>query len=735
MNISTMETKKYATEFAGKTLTAEFSNLAEQTNGSVLITYGETVLLATAVMSPNERLGIDYFPLTVDYEEKFYAAGEILGSRFIRREGRPSDEAVLLGRLIDRTIRPLFNQKTRNEVQVAVLALAVDGENDPDVPAIIAASLALGVSDIPWNGPVGAARIVYPDFAVNPKYAEREKINLDIIACGKNGEINMIEAGANEAPDDIVAEALEKAAAEIEKIQQWQEKIIKEIGKEKSLPILKEEPAGIRESFNKNFRQRLEDAIYVKEKTERNTALENLKNEWLKSVLAEFNADAARFAEEIFEESTNEIIHLNALKKERRPDARKIDEVRSIFAGINILPRVHGSGLFMRGSTHVLSVVTLGAPGDFQVIEGMEVKAKKRFMHHYNFPPFSSGETGRMGAPGRREIGHGALAEKALVAVIPTSDEFPYTIRIVSECLSSNGSTSMASVCASSLALMAAGVPIKKPVAGISVGIMLGGGEYKLLTDIQGPEDHHGDMDFKVAGTENGITAIQMDVKVDGIKPKILKEALERAKKARLEILGAIKKTIAEPLKELPPQAPRVLKMTINPDKIRDVVGPGGKVINKIIADTGAEIDIEQDGTIFITGKNMESANKALEIVKEITHEYQVGEIFEKGTVSRIFEFGAMVEIAPKVEGLVHISELAPFRVNRVTDVVNVGDIIPVKIIEIDEMGRINLSLKEVDPNYAGTRTKPSAAAGFEPTRRDREPRNSSDRGKGRFRR
>ncbi|MFH0803925.1 MAG: polyribonucleotide nucleotidyltransferase [Candidatus Tagabacteria bacterium] len=703
-----METKKYTTEFAGKTLTAEFSNLAEQTNGSVLVRYGETVVLATAVISPNERLGIDYLPLTVDYEERFYAAGEILGSRFIRREGRPSDEAVLLGRLIDRTIRPLFNQKTRNEVQVAVLALAVDGENDPDIPAIIAASLALGTSDIPWNGPIGATRVIYPNFSVNPKYAEREKSILDIIACGKDGEINMIEAGANEAPENIVAEALEKAAGEIEKIQKFQEKIVAEIGKPKIIPVIKEEIKGIEEAFDKHFRKRLEDAIFIKEKLGRSSAIGDLKTEWIESMTSEFGSDAANFAEEIYEEATNEIIHINAIKNEKRADGRKIDEIRPIFAAINVLPRVHGSGLFYRGSTHVLSVVTLGAPGDFQIIEGMEIKAKKKFMHHYNFPPFSSGETGRMGSPGRREIGHGALAEKALAAVIPTSDEFPYTIRVVSECLSSNGSTSMGSVCASTLALMTAGVPIKNPVAGISIGIMLKGKEYKLLTDIQGPEDHHGDMDFKVAGTENGVTAIQMDVKVDGISPEILKEALERAKKARMQILDIMKKTIAEPVKELPPQAPRVIKITINPDKIRDVVGPGGKVINKIISDTSAEIDIEQDGTIFITGKNIESANKALEIVKEITHEYQVGEVFEKAMVSRIFEFGAMVEIAPKVEGLVHISELAPFRVNRVTDVVNVGDIIPVKIIEIDEMGRINLSLKAIDPNYASTKTKPA---------------------------
>lgn len=732
-----MKTKKFTTEFAGKTLTAEFSDLAEQANGSVLVRYADTVVLATAVISPNERLGLDYFPLTVDFEERFYAAGEILGSRFVRREGRPSEEAVLTGRLVDRTIRPLFNQKTRNEVQVAVLALAVDGENDSDIPAIIAASLALGTSGIPWNGPVGAVRISYPGFVANPIYSQREKAELEMLVCGKNRQINMIEARASEVSEKIAAEALDKAVEEIEKIEKFQEKIIAAIGKPKITAAVKEEPAKMREAFNKHFHKRLEDAIFsassangLPEKTNRELAIADLKDEWMKSMTTEeFGPDAGDLANEIYEEAIDEIIHINALKSDRRADGRKMDEIRPLFATINILPAVHGSGLFYRGSTHVLSVATLGAPGDFQIIEGMEVKAKKRFMHHYNFPPFSSGETGRMGSPGRREIGHGALAEKALAAVIPTSDEFPYTIRVVSECLSSNGSTSMASVCASTLALMATGVPIKNPVAGISIGLMAGADDYKILTDIQGPEDHYGDMDFKVAGTKDGITAIQMDIKVDGIKPKILKEALESGKKARLEILDKILETIPAPLAELPAQAPRVVKMSINPDKIRDVVGPGGKVINKIVEDTGATIDIEQDGTIFVTGKNQEAADKAIKIIEEITHEYQPGETFERGVVSRIFEFGAMVEIAPKVEGLVHISELAPFRVNRVTDVVNIGDVIPVKIISIDEMGRINLSLKAIDPNYASARTKPAPDFG-----ENREPRERRFGGFGRER-
>jgi len=734
-----MQIKKYTTEFAGKTLTAEFTDLAEQANGSVLIRYGETVVLANAVISSNVRAGIDYFPLTVDYEEKFYAAGEILGSRFMRREGRPSDEAILVSRLIDRTIRPLFNQKTRNEVQVTVLALAVDKENDPDIPAIIAASLALGTSDIPWGGPIGGVRVSHPDFIVNPSYEQREKSDLDAVICGKNGQINMVEASAGEVSEKIMGETFDRATEEIEKIQKWQEKIVAEIGKPKIIADIKPAPEGMRQTFNKHFHKRVEDALFspssskeLSEKTSRNLAVANLKTEWKESVVNEFGTDVLSQAEEIFEEIINDIIHSNAIKNEKRVDGRKIDEIRNISAEINILPKVHGSGLFYRGGTHVLSVVTLGAPGDVQLIEGMEIKIKKRFFHHYNFPPFSTGETGRTGSPGRREIGHGALAEKALLAVIPDVENFPYTIRLVSECLSSNGSTSMGSACASSLALMAAGVPIKNPVAGISIGIMLNGAkDYKLLTDIQGPEDHHGDMDFKVAGTKNGVTAIQMDVKVEGIKAEILKEALEKAKKARLQILETMAKAISEPAKELSKQAPRIIKIMINPDKIRDVVGPGGKMINKIIRDTGAEIDIEQDGTVFITGKNEEGANKAALIVKEITHEYQAGEIFEKGVVSRIFEFGAMVEIAPRIEGLVHISELAPFRVNSVDDVVSIGDIIPVKIVGIDEMGRINLSLKAIDPNYAQGKTKPGAVGrdGWQPKERNKgyERRNTGN--------
>lgn len=729
-----MKTKKYTIEFASKPLVAEFSDLADQANGSALIRYGETVILATAVMSKLKREGIDYFPLTVEYEEKFYAAGQILGSRFVRREGRPSDEAILVGRMTDRSIRPLFDQKVRNEVQLTVMALSIDGENDPDIPAVIAASLALGTSNIPWAGPVSAIRIAYPNFIINPSYQERENSELDMVICGKNKKINMIEAGAKEVPENIINEALKKSIKELEELQEFQEKIIQEIGKEKIAVEIKPEPEGMRELFNKHFFKRLEDAIYsppafgeLPEKNCRSLALEQLREEWIEATKTEFGEKEKAEAANFYEKIIDEIVHSNILKHDKRPDARKLNELRPLFSQVNILPRVHGSALFFRGGTHVLSVATLGAPGDVQLIEGMEIQTKKRFMHHYNFPPFSSGETGKTGSPGRREVGHGALAERGLAAIIPPKEEFPYTIRVVSESLASNGSTSMGSICASCLALMNAGVPIKNPVAGIAIGLMMEGENYKILTDIQGPEDHNGDMDFKAAGTKNGITAIQMDVKVEGVTTKILEEALEKAREARIKILENMLNTLPKPAKELPPQAPRIVKLSIHPDKIREVIGPGGKVINKITETTGAEIDIEQDGTIFVTGKNEKSANQAVEIIKEITHEYQVGETF-KGIVSRIFEFGAMVEFAPGQEGLIHISELAPFRVNKVTDVVNIGDPIPVKIVGIDEMGRINLSLKAIDPNYARGKTTPASTTERRPSERRETGYSKTDR-------
>ncbi len=696
-----MNTKKFATDFGGKAVAVEFTNLAEQAHGSALVRIGDTVILATAVISQHAREGIDYFPLTVDYEERFYAAGMIGGSRFVRREGRPSEEAILVSRLIDRGLRPLFSHKIRNEVHVVALTLSFDGETEPDIIACLAASLALGTSSIPWDGPVGTIRIGRIDgkFILNPTREEIEKSDLDMVVSGKGGKINMIEAGAKEIPENIMLEALSYAQKEIDKIENFQKKIIKEMGKEKIMPKIKLEPDTLAPLFEEKFRKGLEEAIYIKDKFSRREKLHELKTAWDEAVKASVGEEFKGIADGLYERMIDEIVHKNILISGKRPDGRGLKELRKIWAGVSILPRTHGSGLFYRGETHVLSIATLGGPQDTQIVDGMSIKAKKRYIHHYNFPPFAPGETGRMGNPGRREIGHGALAERALLPVLPTVDEFPYTIRVVSEVLSSNGSTSQESTCGSTLALMDAGVPIKRPVAGIAMGLMIAsaqGGEknYKVLTDIQGPEDHYGDMDFKAAGTSEGVTAIQMDVKVDGVTIEILRDTLTDAKAAREKIMEVMLGAIGQPRKELSQFAPRILSLKINPEKIRDVIGPGGKMINAIIDETGAQIDVEQDGTIFVTG-SMEGATKALEKIKQITHEYKAGESFE-GIVSRIFDFGAMVEIVPGVEGLVHISELAPFRVNRVTDVVTLGDNVPVKIKDIDELGRINLSIKDM---------------------------------------
>ena len=627
-----MQTKTYETEYCGKKLKVEISDLADQANGSVLVRYGETVVFGTACISKNKREGIDFFPLTVDYEEKFYAAGKIMGSRFIKREGRPSEEAILTARVIDRTIRPLFDRRLRNEIQVVVLALSVDGKNDSDIPAIIAASLALGISDIPWGGPVGAARVGQVDdqFVFNPTYEEREKSTMDIAVCGKDGKVNMIEAGAKEVVEDIAVKGIEGALEEIAKLEEFQKKIIAEIGKEKIKIELKNKPKEAVALFEKNILPKLEAVLYLSAQGEARIKpdIDPLKKEWTELLKVSANEDALSFADEIFEDGVDELVHSKVIDapkgQEKRPDGRKANEVRSLHASIGLLPALHGSAVFYRGNTHILSTITLGGTQDAQLIEGMEVQMTKHFMHHYNFPPFSVGETGRMGSPGRREIGHGALVEKALTPVLPPKSDFPYTIRVVSEAMASNGSTSQGSICASTLALMDAGVPIKNPVAGISMGLMMRNDkEYRVLTDIQGFEDHFGDMDFKCAGTKDGITAIQLDIKVGGIPLDAIKEAFEQAQKARTEILAVMVKAIPEPRKDLSPTAPRIIKMMINPDKIREVIGPGGKMINSIIDKTGAEIDIEQDGSVYITGKNLKEADEAKKIIEDLTREYQ----------------------------------------------------------------------------------------------------------------
>lgn len=698
-----MESKTFSLDIGGRSFNAEFSDMAEQADGAAFVRYGDTMVLVTAVMSNNAREQLDYFPLAVDYEEKFYAAGMILGSRFMRREGRPSETAILTSRLIDRTIRPLFNKKIRNEVQVVATTLSIDEKNDPDVVAIIGASLALGVSRISWDGPVAAVRIgrVNDAFVLNPSYEERTHSTLDMILCSKNGKVNMIEASAKEIPERMMLDAIVFAFPELQQIETFQKRVIDEMGKQKKFPEIPETPPGLFELFGKTMRARLAEAVYVGMKIDRANAMGALKKEWMKLAEETFGEKATGHANEAYEEALDQIVHENSISAEKRPDGRSANEVRELRARVGILPRAHGSGLFYRGETHVLSVLTLGPPGDSQLVEGMEIRTKKRFMHHYNFPPYSSGETKPMRGPGRREIGHGALAERALEAVIPGRDAFPYTIRVVSESLSSNGSTSMGSICASTLALMDAGIPITNPVAGIAMGLMMKDEKtFRVLTDIQGPEDRHGDMDLKIAGTKDGVTAVQMDVKVEGIPFHVLQVAFADAKNARMRILDAILQTIAAPRKTLSPYAPEIITLTINPERIRDVIGPGGKTIQGIIAETETEIDVEQDGTVFITSRKNGNAKKAAEIIEQLTHEFKVGEVFT-GKVTRIFDFGAMVEIAPKQEGLVHISRLAPERINKVTDVVDIGDALTVKIESIDEMGRINLAVEGVPERSA----------------------------------
>lgn len=704
-----MISKKFELKFGNQNLEIEFSNLSEQANGSVLVKLGETCVLANVVMGKNDRLDIDFFPLLVDYEEKYYAAGKIYGSRFIRRESRPTEIAILTSRLIDRTIRPLFPDKMRREVQVVVTCLSIDEENDPDILGIIASSLALGVSDIPFNGPVSAFRIGWSEelgFVINPTYSQRESLKMEIVVSGPENKINMLEGGAKEVKEEIFKEALIIAQKEIEKLNEEQKKIIKEIGKEKEEIVLQEIDPNLKIEVSSFLKDKLEKALFPSSKKERLEELNKIEQDlynYLKT--KNYSEELLKQVSLIWHEELNESLHKNILEKEIRPDGRKLNEIRPIEIKIDILKRLHGSALFMRGLTHVFSVVTLGAPGDALMIQGMEISGEKRFIHHYNFPGYSSGEIAPLKGPGRREIGHGALAERALTAVIPSQEEFPYTIRVVSEILSSNGSTSMASTCASSLALMAAGVPIKTHVAGIAMGLIIDEKQqnYKILTDIQGPEDHYGDMDFKVAGTCQGITAIQMDMKVEGVLSYILNETLDEAKKAREYILEKMNQVISKPREELSPYAPRVLLIKIKPERIGDLIGPGGKVIQSITQNLGVQIDIEEDGTVFVTSPNKEKAELAIQEIKEITKEFIEGEIV-KGKVSQIKEFGAIVDLGHHREGLLHISELAPFRVNKVEDVVKSGEELKLKIKKIEQNGKISLSLKDLRPSKEFTK-------------------------------
>lgn len=683
----------------GRTLRLETGKLAKQAGGAVLVRYGDTCVLTTATASAEPREGIDFFPLTVDYEERLYSVGKIPGG-FIKREGRPSEKAILSGRLVDRPIRPLFPKGYRNDVQVVATVMSVDQDNPPEIAAMIGASAALHISEIPFKGPIAAVSVGYVDekFVINPTVEQSEQSLLHLIVAGTKDAVMMVEAGAKEVPEEICLEAIMYGHQIIKGIVQLIEDFRAEamaigMAKEKKEPVIRKINPELEEQVRAYATEPMQKAILTKDKLEREANIHQVNEETLikfSEIYPEEIKDIKNVLDQILKEYVRKLITVDKV----RPDGRATDEVRPITCEVSVLPRTHGSGLFTRGQTQVLTVTTLGAIGEEQILDGLGLEESKRYMHHYNFPSFSVGETRPMRGPGRREIGHGALAERALEPMIPSEEEFPYTIRLVSEVLESNGSTSMGSVCGSTLSLMDAGVPIKSPVSGIAMGLIKEGEHYTILTDIQGMEDALGDMDFKVAGTKQGVTAIQMDIKIAGISEDILKDALEQARKARLFIMEKMLATISAPRPELSPYAPRILTMIIDPDKIRDVIGPGGKTIKKIIDQTGVKIDIEDDGRVFIAAVDMEAGEKAVKIIEDLTKEVEVGSIY-LGKVMRIMNFGAFVEILPGKEGLVHISHLAEERVNKVEDVVNIGDEILVKVTEIDRQGRINLSRKE----------------------------------------
>ncbi|WP_456280181.1 polyribonucleotide nucleotidyltransferase [Bacillus sp. K7] len=686
----------FTVDWAGRTLTVETGQLAKQANGAVMIRYGDTAVLSTATAS-KEPKPLDFFPLTVNYEERLYAVGKIPGG-FIKREGRPSEKAILASRLIDRPIRPLFADGFRNEVQVISIVMSVDQDCSSEMAAMFGSSLALSVSDIPFEGPIAGVTVGRIDdkFIINPTVDQLEKSDINLVVAGTKDAINMVEAGADEVPEETMLEAIMFGHDEIKRLIAFQEEIVAAVGKEKSEIALYEIDEELSEKVKALAEEDLLKAIQVHEKHAREDAINEVKN----TVVAKFedeehDEDTIKQVKQILSKMVKNEVRRLITEEKVRPDGRGVDQIRPLSSEVGLLPRTHGSGLFTRGQTQALSVCTLGALGDVQILDGLGVEESKRFMHHYNFPQFSVGETGPMRGPGRREIGHGALGERALEPVIPSEKDFPYTVRLVSEVLESNGSTSQASICASTLAMMDAGVPIKAPVAGIAMGLVKSGEHYTVLTDIQGMEDALGDMDFKVAGTDKGVTALQMDIKIEGLSREILEEALQQAKKGRMEILDSMLATLSESRKELSQYAPKILTMAINPDKIRDVIGPSGKQINKIIEETGVKIDIEQDGTIFISSTDESSNHKAKKIIEDLVREVEVGQLY-LGKVKRIEKFGAFVEIFSGKDGLVHISELALERVGKVEDVVKIGDEILVKVTEIDKQGRVNLSRKAV---------------------------------------
>jgi len=686
--------ESFSMTLADRLLVIETGKVAKQASGSVLIRYGDTALLVTATVSKEPREGVDFFPLTVDYEERLYAVGRIPGG-FIKREGRPTEKAILAARLTDRPLRPLFPENFRNAVHIVVTVLSVDQDCPPEALAIIGASTALSISKIPFYGPVGAVAVGLVDGepVINPTVKQNEASSLNLVVAGTEEAIMMVEAKAKEVSEEQLLEAIWAGHEAIKEIVQLQKEIVASIGQDKIEVIPFEPDPQINEEIISYCEEKFKSALKVEEKLSRENLLEEIKKEALQHFIEQYpdNEQDIKYA---MDSLIKKLLRTMILKEKIRSDGRKWDEIRPITCEVGLFKRTHGSSLFTRGQTQVLNICTLGALRDMQRLDGLGIEESKRFMHHYNFPPYSVGEAGFMRGPGRREIGHGALAEKALEAVIPTEEEFPYTIRLVSEVLESNGSTSMGSVCAGTLSLMDAGVPIKAPVSGIAMGLIKEENEYAILSDIQGVEDFLGDMDFKVAGTAEGITALQMDIKIKGLSRELLKEAIKRAREGYLFILDKMLEVIREPRAALSDFAPRIITLQIDPDKIREVIGPGGRIINKIIAETGAEIDIEPDGKIFIVAVDTEAGQKARQIIENLTADVEPGRVY-LGRVTRTEKYGAFVEILPGKEGLVHISQLERFRVNKTEDVVNVGDQIPVKVIDIDEKGRINLSRRD----------------------------------------
>lgn len=697
--------KSYSMELAGRELTIETGKMAELANGSVLVRYGETTVMVNVTASKEPRDGIDFFPLSVDFEEKLYSVGKIPGS-FTKREGKPSDKAILTSRAIDRPLRPLFPKDFRNDVCVVATVLSVEPDNSPEVCAMIGASAALSISDIPFGGPTAAVNVGYVDdkIVINPTLEQREKSRLKLTVAGTKEKIAMIEAGADEIPDDTMLQAIKEAHIEIKKVCDFISKMKEEIGKEKFEYKSFAVDASVFEEVSANFKERMYKDVQAVDKEVRDANMDKLTEDIVAYFTEKYGEEET--AEKMYDISTSihdlekKCVREMIYNEHKRPDGRKIDEIRPLSCEIDLIPRVHGSAMFTRGQTQVLSIATLGMASEEQILDGIDEETGKRYMHQYNFPSYSVGEARPSRGPGRREVGHGALAEKALVPVIPSVEEFPYSIRVVSEVLSSNGSTSQASICGSTLALMAAGVPIKRPVAGISTGLVTdpnGSDNYVMLTDIQGIEDFFGDMDFKVGGTEKGITAIQVDIKVDGLTYDIIEEAFARTRKARQYILDEVMlKQIAKPRAEVSKYAPKITNTVIKVDKIKDVIGPGGKMINKIIDETGVKIDIEEDGKVFIYSQDEENSKKALKMVEDIAKDIEVGQIYE-GTVTRIMNFGAFIELGGGKEGLLHISKISKERIKNVEDVLKVGDVIKVKVIEIDDQGRINLSKKALE--------------------------------------